>query len=356
MAPGRMETKSRESSPRPPEEQPEQVQAEAGGYSRIWDWLTFIGVLVLVFHLLGLWYRWARPDPQFLAFTGGVAGLLAWASLLGLQTDRGRRLAIRLDEVFSFRRLARTPPRACLATWVAAAIVALLLYGGSPLAAYFYNRRGAEALEAGRYNRALRSFRQALSLSPNNAHTHYNLAFVYETTHETDRATAEYRAALEMDDGFWEAYINLGHLYLVQGDPDAALTMLLSGERRVIDPLGQAVMAKNVGWAYLDKGLPRTALSSLDQARAGLQALRQQGKSVEIYLAEVARLQALAQQSLEQTEKAQRAWQDSLGYALAVSESPACTASTTRPPADCLDALRWAAEAREALAPETGGP
>jgi hypothetical protein len=323
---------------------------------RLWEWLTFAALVVLVFHLMGLWYRWGRPDPQFLGFTSSVAGLLAWFSLLGLQTEKGRRLAVRLDEVFSFHRILRTARSRCLATWGVAAVVALLFYGGSPLAASLYNRHGTAALEAGQYSVALRDFRQAASLAPGDPATHYNMAFVYATTNDYDQAAAEFLQTLELDDTFWPAYNNLGHLYLLQDKAEEALQVLLVGQRQVMDPVGQAVMEKNVAWAYLELGLPRAALESLARAQAGLETLQSQGQAVAVYLAEVHRLQALALGDQGQSEESLRAWQDCLGYALSVVESPACGPAAARLPIDCLDAIHWAAEAREALAAEPGAP
>lgn len=340
-------------SPVPPDNPPAPAGAPA---NRLWDWLTFGALVVLVFHLMGLWYRWGRPDPQFLGFTSAVAGLLAWFSLLGLQTEKGRRLAVRLDDVFSLQRLLPTAWSRCLATWLAAGVVALLFYGGSPLAASLYNRHGAAALEAGRYSVALRDFRQAASLHPHDPTTHYNMAFVYVTTNNYDDAADEFLQTLELDDTFWPAYNNLGHLYLLQGKPEEALQVLLVGQRQAADPVGQAVLTKNVAWAYLELELPRAALASLEAAQAGLEALQGQGQSVAVYLAETHRLEALALAALGQPEESRRAWQDSLGYALTVVESPACGAGATRLPVDCLDAIRWTAEAREALAAATGEP
>jgi tetratricopeptide (TPR) repeat protein len=311
---------------------------------------------VLVYHVLALWYRWLRPDPEFLSFVGGVVELVAIASLLGLQTEGGRRLVFRLDQTLSLKRLLSTPKRICLFTWALAFLAALALYGGSPLAARLYNISGATALEDGRYSAATRYFRQAVSLSPREARAHYNLARAYEALNDNEKAIDEYQVALELDDDFWPAHNNLGRLYIrARGDPDAALTTLLVGQQQAGDPLGQAVIGKNIAWAYIEKGLPLAALATLDEVMVDLQDLRDQGESVEIYLAEAYRLQALAFYEVDSLEDARRAWQDSLGYALAVAESEVCVGDTSRPPPDCLDALRWAAEAREHLAVLTGG-
>lgn len=337
-----------EAAPGPPT-----AQEPAAAEQSWWDWLTFIALSVLIYHVLALWYRWLRPDPDFLAFTGAVAELLAIGSFLGLQTERGRQLALRVDRAVVMQRLLSTPRRICLVAWLAAALAALLLYGGSPLAARLFNVHGNNALEEGRYSVAIRDFRRSASLAPGNPRTHYNLASVYAYLHESEQAIEEYQLALELDETFYPTYNNLGRLYLeVRHDPDAALAVLLAGRQRVDDPLGRAIIGGNIAWAYLDKGLPRTALSTLDEVRETLYALQDQGKSVEIYLAKAFRLEARAHQVLDQPDEARRAWQDCLGYALAVAEADWCVASEARLPPYCLDARNWAAEARERLAEE----
>jgi tetratricopeptide (TPR) repeat protein len=322
---------------------------------KLWDWLTFIALAMLVYHVLVLWYRWLRPDPEFLDFSTGVAELLAIASLLGLQTERGRQIVLRVDDSRALARLLNSPRRICATAWLAAGVFALLVYVGSPQAAQLFRRQGVTALEGGSYSTAIRHFQQALSLAPRNARTHYNLASAYEALHDYEQAIAEYQISLEIDDGFWPAYNNLGRLHVrSQDDPDAALATLLAGQRRADSPLGQAVIGKNIAWAYLEKGLPRASLAALEKVTENLMTLQGQGVSVEIYLAEMHQVEAQAHEALEKPTVARRAWQDSLGYALAVAESESCAAGVSHLPPDCLDAFRWVAEARERLAEETG--
>jgi hypothetical protein len=45
-----------------------------------------------------VWYRWLRPDPEFLVFSTGVIQQLAILSFLGLQTEGGKKLVLRLDD------------------------------------------------------------------------------------------------------------------------------------------------------------------------------------------------------------------------------------------------------------------
>jgi tetratricopeptide (TPR) repeat protein len=325
---------------------------------RRWDWLIFIGLAALLYYFLAVWYRWLRLDSDFLDFANQVVGLLAIASLLGLQTERGSKLAIRIDDTFALGRFLNSPRRICTVIWLAAGVFALILYVGSPQAGRFYRQQGLAALDAGHYSLASRKFQQAVNQVPKDARTHYDLASAYEALHDYEQAIAEYQIALDLDDEFWPVYNNLGRLRMrtEEKDADAALAILLAGQRRADDPLGQAVIGKNIARAYLEKELPGASLSTLEGVRHNLKTLQDQGLSVEIYLAETYQLAALAHEALEQPAEARRAWQDSLGYALAVAESEACTASELRPPPDCLDAISWVAEAREQLAEEKESP
>ena len=351
-------------APAPSPSEPAQPAVPESGTSasakqprKLWEWLTFLALAVLVYHLLALWYRWLRPDPDFLAFSTGVAELLAIASLLGLQTERGRKLVIRLDDLLGLGRVLNSRQRICLAACVVAGLSVILLYVGSPLAANRLRHQGLDALEEGSYSMAIGRFERAASLVPRHAPTHYNLAAAYEAVHDYEQAIAEYQTALELDDEFWPVYNNLGRLHIrALGDPDAALATLQAGQRRANDALGSTVIGSNIAWAYLEKGLPRAALAELEQVIGDLGGLQKQGQSVEIYLARAYQLEAQAHQALENPSEDRRAWQDSLGYALAVSESAACSSGGPRLPPDCLDAFRLVAEAREELAKGTGGP
>jgi tetratricopeptide (TPR) repeat protein len=324
---------------------------EAGPPRKLWDWLAFFALATLVYHFLALWYRWLRPDPEFLDFSTGVTELLAIASFLGLQTERGQQLVLRLDDTLALKRILGTPRRTCAIAWLAAVLLAVFLYAGSPQAAQLFRRQGVTALEEGNYSAAIQDFEQALSLAAGDARTHYDLASAYEALHNYEQAITEYQMSLELDAGFWPAYNNLGRLYLrARGDPDAALATLVAGQRRADSPLGQAVIGKNVAQAYLEKGLPRASLVTLEGVTENLKVLRDEGMSVEIYVAETHQLRAQVYEVLEKSSEARREWQDSLGYALAVAESERCAAEAFRLAPDCLDAIRWVAEARERLA------
>jgi len=323
---------------------------ESKDRSKLWEWLTFIGSLIIIFLSMTLWYRWLRPDPDFLAFSTGVVELVAIASFLGLQTEGGRKIVLRLDDTLGLGRRINSPGKVTLVVWGMVGMLYIFLVYGSPQAAKSYRLQGVGALEAGEYSRAILDFNRALSLDPDSATTRYNLASAYEELHDYEKAIAEYQQSIELDDSFWPAYNNLGRLYLLSAnDPDAALGTLMAGERRTEDSLGKAIMMKNIAWAYYEKGLPLTALRTIRDAIEALKSTRSEGDNVEIYLAEAYNLSARVHASVGDQKQAKIAYNDSLGYALAVAESQTCTTSGIRLAPDCLAAVRWVAEAREAV-------
>jgi tetratricopeptide (TPR) repeat protein len=316
----------------------------------IWNWLIIIALLLLVFHLLMLWYRWLRPDPEFLSFTSGIIEILAIASFLGLQTEIGRTFVVNIDDSAFIRYLLGSPQRMCMASWSAAITIMLVVYLGSPLAAEAYRSKGVSALEKGNYSLGIRDFRQAISLNPKNSQSHYDLATAYEALFKYDMAIEEYQTAIEYDASFWPAYNNLGRLLIGEGgDPEAGLSILLAGQGQSGDALGRAVISKNLALAYFSVNLPLTALEILDEAILAFQELKKTGENTEIYLSECFRIQAMVHVQSAETQLALRSWQDSLGYGLAVNESKACATTNTRLPQYCLDAQRWVVEAREQI-------
>jgi hypothetical protein len=108
-------------------------------------------------------------------------------------------------------------------------------------------------------------------------------------------------------------------------------------------------MLKNIARAYYEKGMPITAVSVTRATIEALKTLQGDGNNVEIYLAEIFNLLAQIHTVEGDLDQAQIAYKDSLGYALAVTESQICTTSDQRLAPDCLAAIKWAAEAREVV-------
>ena len=323
---------------------------------------TLRGLPLLLYYLLRLWYHGLAYDPDFLDFTASVATLVALIPLIGLQTERGRDVARELGQLVGLNHWWQNSKVVCLMIWLFVAV----MYGGLhvwyPYLAHNANIRGSQALQNGEYSVAIAEFRWAVSLSPQNAQAHYNLGNSYQALHDDESALYAYQVALVQDDGLWEAYNNLGQLYLSAfDDPDAALLTLQAGLTKAEDSTWQALLRKNIGWAYLAKGLPHAALAELSAAREQLEGLDDEEKAhFWLYLAETYRLTALTYEKLIEEkpnhaeadrwrQEIQPAWIQSEAYAQALLTSSLCQPQGVPASFECLNARIWATEARERM-------
>ncbi len=309
--------------------------------SALWGWVVLVATILLFLFGVGFLYRLFRPGDEFWGFSANVAQLVSLIALLGLQTEQGREQF----KTMSWRWAA-------LGLLLMAIVVVVFIWGPRP-AAYQLNVVGVEALDRGNLATALERFQAAVGLDPRNAKAHFNLGDAYEATGDFEQAIVQYRRALELDDKLAPAYNNLGRLYLRdRRDTGSALEVLLAGLANTEDPLVRAVLRKNIGWAYLEKGLFTTALAELDRADEELTAQ----PNVMLYQAEVDRLKALAYGAHGEQGQAKASWTDCLGHAQAIVESDTCQQVTGRASADCINAQVWAAEARERMESLEGRP
>jgi len=153
--------------------------------------------------------------------------------------------------------------------WKLVMVIALLvamfgLWFGLPSIARIYNDRGYKHREAGRLTSALYDLKRAISLNPDYPHAHYNLGLVYEDLLDTKSAQVEYQVA--MLGGLDAAYNNLARLYILQGDPSEAVSLLLSGLRKAQSTSVRYAMLKNLGWARLTQKRYDEAIATLHEA------------------------------------------------------------------------------------------
>lgn len=325
----------------------------------LWALLTIIPLTILAYYLFQMLYRWLYVDLEFLTFVVNLVQIIAVGlTLLGISTEWGqeavRTLCGRLVSRFPRLRHTRLAFFAVVGMTLA---TALIFYSASPLLASQANAQGVAALEQGEYSTALQAFRRTVRIAPRTGRYHYNLGFTYATAGNAADAIREYQAALEYDDSFWPTYNNLGQLLLTaQNDPTGALQVLQPGlalvqrmtQEGALEPnqalLAQGVLHKNIGWARLVAGLPREALTQLQQAEKRLLALNDP-----FYLTETYRLTALAYEALGEAAPAQRAWGKVEGYGLIIPATAACTDNVWLTNVFCADAQNWVAEAREKL-------
>jgi tetratricopeptide (TPR) repeat protein len=318
--------------------------------NNIWDWITFFALALIVYFIMELWYRWLRPNPEFLNFSTDIVTIFTIASFLGLQSKGGKKLVLSFERLPFINNIFLNHKKKTIFIWSIVIFLALLLYVVSPQAAVVFRKRGVTALENGSYSNSIKYFTQALSLTKGDARTYYDLASAQEALHNYDQAIIDYHLSLENDDSFWPTYNNLGRLYILsKNDPDAALGILINGQKQTIDQLGSAIIHKNIGWAYLEKGFLQASISNLDQALDEFHILLNKGDNIATYLSEAHRLKALAYESLEMSVDARQEWQDSYAYALTMYESDQCNSEVSFIPMICLDATRLLAEAREKI-------
>ena len=80
---------------------------------------------------------------------------------------------------------------------------------------------GMKALESGQYETAAEAFRKAVAADPADYSAHFNLALAYGFLARDAEGIAEYRKALELKPGLYEAELNCGLLLLRRKDADA---------------------------------------------------------------------------------------------------------------------------------------
>lgn len=90
-------------------------------------------------------------------------------------------------------------------------------------AADIHFQLGAEALNAGRREDALRSFEEALKLDDRHAAAHLGRGIVYQYFGKLPEAELDYRRAVELDPSFSDAHNALGQLLAQTGRGEAAV-------------------------------------------------------------------------------------------------------------------------------------
>jgi Flp pilus assembly protein TadD len=96
----------------------------------------------------------------------------------------------------------------------------------SPSSALVRNNLGLSLYKSGEFDRASEQFRLAVELSPGYALAHNNLAAALEREGRLEQAQAHYRQALELAPGLAEAGANAGNLLVRLGRPAEGLALL----------------------------------------------------------------------------------------------------------------------------------
>ncbi|GAB4177802.1 MAG: hypothetical protein Fur006_09710 [Coleofasciculaceae cyanobacterium] len=132
--------------------------------------------------------------------------------------------------------------------------------------AKIYAALGMNSYIHGQFKDAKQKYELALKIDPNYAEVHYNLALVYEDSHDFERARIEYKAAIL--GGLPVAYNNLAYLYIHEKKYDDAVDLLLQGLELAKDDENKYFMRKNMGWVQWKKQNYAEAEKYLKQAIA----------------------------------------------------------------------------------------
>lgn len=112
-----------------------------------------------------------------------------------------------------------------------------------------YSAEGVKALEEQKYDAAVQALTKAVAADPKDYYAHFHLALAYSMVNRDADGVAEYRKALELKPGLYEAQLNAGILLLRQKQPGEAATLLEQAtaqkpkEARPQYYLGEALLA-----------------------------------------------------------------------------------------------------------------
>lgn len=179
---------------------------------------------------------------------------------------------------------------------VAGAYKGVLLWASS----YYFDQASEEQL-ANQLEDAKRNYELAIKYNPKNPTTHNNLGLVCQGLRNFDCAVNNYKQALKLRSDYWATHYNLGNLYDEQGnyaaaekqyrlaiqsdsnlgvdainnlsrlknrtkDYKAAIELAVQGLQRTNDPISQAALYKNLGWAKLEQNRYAEAKTYLQKA------------------------------------------------------------------------------------------
>jgi tetratricopeptide (TPR) repeat protein len=122
---------------------------------------------------------------------------------------------------------------------------------------------GQKALEEGRFDAAVQAFTQAIAADPKDYYAHFNLALAYTYLKRDAEGVAEYRKALELKPGLYEAELNAGMVLVRDKQPSDALPLL---EAAAGQKPAEFQPRFNLAQAQLDTGAPEKAEASFRRA------------------------------------------------------------------------------------------
>lgn len=113
------------------------------------------------------------------------------------------------------------------------------------------------------YSRAVELHRSLIAAYPDKALAHYHLGFAYGMLGMRNKELAEYRRAAALGLKQWDLFLNLGRVYLEEGDTAAAIEALTSAVS--LGP-GHPESHYNLGLAYERRGMLAQARHELTES------------------------------------------------------------------------------------------
>ncbi|AUB44399.1 Tetratricopeptide (plasmid) [Nostoc flagelliforme CCNUN1] len=109
-------------------------------------------------------------------------------------------------------------------------------------------------------------YKKLLKLNPNDWTVHYNLGRFYDGQGDYKLAEKEYSIAIKSSSSAMIAINNLSRLKIKTGNYNLAISLAQSGLKKNNDPLIQAALYKNLGWASLEQNKISDAEKYLEKA------------------------------------------------------------------------------------------
>ncbi|MBR1277592.1 tetratricopeptide repeat protein [Bradyrhizobium sp. AUGA SZCCT0283] len=132
-----------------------------------------------------------------------------------------------------------------------------------PTYANAYYNRGNAYSNKGDTDRAIADYTAAIRLDPTYANAYYNRGNAYSNKGDTDRAIADYTEAIRLEPTYANAYFNRGNAYSNKGNTDRAIADYTEATR--LDPKN-ANAYYNRGNAYGNKGDTARAIADYTEA------------------------------------------------------------------------------------------
>ena len=120
--------------------------------------------------------------------------------------------------------------------------------------AYNYQNRGIYKKDSGLHREALNDFNASIKLDGSRGLTYYNRALAYRKLDLLDSAAIDYKNCIKFDPNYLNAHLNLGYVYINQGEYDDAIDEFI-----IITELESGVKTRsfalnNIGYAYYKLG------------------------------------------------------------------------------------------------------